>query len=110
VSQPTCSYIQCELRASQNLPAFDSCTLSCSSARVLQEVGENLQHISHFARRWVGWTGQQESQQRLAAQQELLDRASHFGQLLGLGVMGVVALRAGRLWEVHQVGRGTCTL
>lgn len=77
---------------------------------MLQEVGENLQHISHFARRWVGWTGQQESQQRLAAQQELLDRASHFGQLLGLGVMGVVALRAGRLWEVHQVGRGTCTL
>ena len=49
-------------------------------------------------------TAQQDAAQRLAAQQQLLDSAGHFGQLLCLAVMGLVALRAGRLAQVHQVG------
>lgn len=72
--------------------------------RCLQEVGCHLQKLSDVAGRWLGVSDQQDRDQRLAAQQELLDRAAHFGQLLGLVAMGAVALRAGRLWEVHQVG------
>jgi hypothetical protein len=82
--------------------------LSVGVSRVLQEVGCHLQRLSDVAGRWVGWSDQQDRDQRLAAQQELLDRAGHFGQLLGLVAMGAMALRAGRLWEVHQVG-GACS-
>jgi hypothetical protein len=53
----------------------------------------------------MGWSDQQDRDQRLAAQQELHDRAGHFGQMLGLVAMGWVALKNGRLWDVHKVGR-----
>lgn len=82
----------------QPTPAISVCYYRC-----VQEVGESLKHISDVGRRWMGWTDSQNKDQQLAAQQELLDRAGHFGQLLGLVVMGLVALRAGRLWDVHQV-------
>jgi hypothetical protein len=49
----------------------------------------------------------QEALQKLAQQQELLDRAAHFGQLVGLMCMVAVALSAGRLWEVHLVSQGS---
>ena len=69
-----------------------------------QEVGDSLRHIADFSQRWVRKSSEQDAAQRLAAQQQLLDSAGHFGQLLCLCVMGLVALRAGRLSQVHQVG------
>lgn len=71
--------------------------------RCIQQVGNDLQGLTAMGRRWMGWNEQQDADQALAAQQELLDRAGHLGQLVGLVTMGLVALRAGRLWEVHQV-------
>jgi hypothetical protein len=69
-----------------------------------QEVGDSLRHIADFSQRWVRKSAEQDAAQRLAAQQQLLDSAGHFGQLVCLCVMGLVALRAGRLSQVHQVG------
>lgn len=76
--------------------------------RCIQQVGNDLQGLTAMGRRWMGWNEQQDADQALAAQQELLDRAGHLGQLVGLVTMGLVALRAGRLWEVHQVSQGCC--
>lgn len=76
-------------------------------AKVIQQVGNDLQGLTAMGRRWMGWNEQQDAHQALAAQQELLDRAGHLGQLVGLVTMGLVALRAGRLWEVHQVCQAT---
>jgi hypothetical protein len=82
---------------------------SLTHNRVIQQVGNDLQGLTAMGRRWMGYNEQQDAHQALAAQQELLDRAGHLGQLVGLVTMGLVALRAGRLWEVHQVRRQKAT-
>lgn len=69
---------------------------------------DSLHPIATAAKAWVGWSSVQEAEQRLAAQQELLERSGHFGQVLGLVASAAVALRAGRLWEVHQVCVRVC--
>jgi hypothetical protein len=43
------------------------------------------------------------AEQQRAAQQALCERAARTGVLLLLTATGIVALRLGRLWEVHAV-------
>jgi hypothetical protein len=61
--------------------------------------------VAALGARLLGWSADRDRQAALAAQQQLLDRAAHTGQLVGLVVLAATALRAGRLWEVHVVCR-----
>lgn len=69
----------------------------------MTDVRDGIGKLTERIEKLTGWSTAQEALQKLAQQQELLDRAAHFGQLVGLMCMVAVALYAGRLWEVHLV-------
>lgn len=77
------------------------CVVPC---RAVDKLGNAVQRVEDVLSHLVGMRTADKAQEQLADQQALFERAGHLGQLVGLAVMTMVALRAGRVWEVHQVG------
>jgi hypothetical protein len=74
----------------------------------MRELQCSVAAVAHLGSRIMGWSAEKDAAQRLAEQQHLLDRAAHIGQLLALVLLGITALRVGRLWEAHQVRAVVC--